>query len=337
MLTDGQLLIHSKATRTYQKPTVESGFRISTSADFEPGKLTFKVEKKGTKTTFKEGDAVWFYPSRFKGYIFEITDNSDAGAIEYTAYDQLRYMKAKDTYVFSKSYSPEHIFQKICQDYKLSFTNFGLVANNTFKYGGVWENVELLDIMKDIADHVLKTTGKKIILMDDMGKVCWRPLGHADGNLVKAGAIVSMRAKGKITLSSMEGYEYSSNINDTYNQVKVFYDNDSTGKREVYIAKDSNSINKWGLLSTAETMQKGELGQSKANNLLRLYNHQNKNLELKNVLSDGSLRAGQLIKVEFTIPHEKFNHWFMIKKCEHTVNETGILSNLTLQGGEFGG
>ena len=86
-----------------------------------------------------------------------------------------------------------------------------------------------------------------------------------------------------------------------------------------------------------ETMQKGELGQSKANNLLRLYNHQNKSLELKNVLSDGSLRAGQLIKVEFTIPHEKFNHWFMIKKCEHTVNETGILSNLTLQGGEFGG
>ena len=38
-------------------------------------------------------------------------------------------------------------------------------------------------------------------------------------------------------------FNYSSSIENTYNKVKLTYDNEKTGKRDVYIAQDSNNIN----------------------------------------------------------------------------------------------
>lgn len=70
-----------------------------------------------------------------------------------------------------------------------------------------------------------------------------------------------------------ENFDYTSSIDsDTYNKVKLTYDNEETGKREVYIAQDGSHINEWGILQYFDTLSKGENGQAKADALLQLYN-----------------------------------------------------------------
>ena len=70
-----------------------------------------------------------------------------------------------------------------------------------------------------------------------------------------------------------ENFEYASEIDsNTYNKIKLTYDNEKTGKREVYIAQDGGHINQWGVLQYYGTLQDGEDGQTKADALLKLYN-----------------------------------------------------------------
>lgn len=321
----------------YYKSSFEPGMKISTSIDYEPGKMVFSLDRTANNIVFTEGDEVKFLPCRFYGKIYEITDNSDNNSVEYTCYDQIRTLKSKDTYVFdnpSTSGGAENAFYKICEDYKINKVNFGFIKT-TSTFRAVWENMELIDMMKGIADFVLKNTGKRLILMDDKGELMFRPVGQADGQLVRSGVIVSMRPPVTITLEKVQSYTYTSSIENTFNQVKVFYDNDNTGKREVYVAKDSNNIFKWGLLSTTETMQRGENGRTKADTLLRLYNHKTRRLEL-NILTDGSLRAGQLVRVKMKVRDMNLDNYFLISKCEHSIEENAILTRLTLIGGEFG-
>ena len=82
-----------------------------------------------------------------------------------------------------------------------------------------------------------------------------------------------------------QGSQHTSSIDDnTYNKIKLTYDNEDTGFREVYIAQDSSNINKWGVLQYFDTLKKGENGQAKVDALLKLYNKKTRNLKLTNVV-----------------------------------------------------
>ena len=87
----------------------------------QPGKLTFEfideglaIMKEGSPVSFKvDGIGVFF------GYGFKRIRNQ-AKRIQVTAYDQLRYLKNKDTYVLPAQ-TASTTFTKICQDYKLRY------------------------------------------------------------------------------------------------------------------------------------------------------------------------------------------------------------------------
>jgi hypothetical protein len=67
-----------------------------------------------------------------------------------------------------------------------------------------------------------------------------------------------------------------------------------TGKREVYIAKDSSTIKRIGLLQYFEVLDKNvnpSQAKSKADLLLKLYNRELESLSLE-CLGDTSIRAG---------------------------------------------
>ena len=67
-----------------------------------------------------------------------------------------------------------------------------------------------------------------------------------------------------------QNFDYTSSIDEnTYNKIKLTYDNKDTGKRDVYITQDSSNINKWGILQYFDTLQKGENGQAKADALYK--------------------------------------------------------------------
>ena len=328
-------ILHNNVIYT---PVVEDGMRLYTARVGEPSKLTFSLEKKANaKVVFTEGDVVALRKFNFYGYIFEITDNSSDDTVEVTVYDQLRYLKAKDTYAFVNN-NPVQAFSRICDDYELTYIRYDMGTKvNDYGFNAVCENMELFDMLQKIADYVLEQTGRLCILYDNYGTLEFHPLTYTDKK-TKRKYYTNMTLDATLTLNDFESYSYTTSIDkNTYNRIKVIYDNDSTGKREVYIAQSSASIAKWGVLTYTETMQKGEVGKTKANALLNLYNHKERTLELKNVLADEHFRAGRLVKVNLQLRDMTIKTYMLIEKCEHTINQDEVLTNLTLRGGEFGG
>lgn len=133
-----------------------------------------------------------------------------------------------------------------------------------------------------------------------------------------------------------EDFDYTSSIDkQTYNKIKLTYENEKTGKREVYITQDGNHMNLWGVLQYHETLQ-NEIGAAeKANALLKLYNQKTRHLTVKNVLGDISIRAGTLLIVNLNLGDIIANTYMLVEKVKHTFRENQHQMDLTLIGGEF--
>lgn len=133
-----------------------------------------------------------------------------------------------------------------------------------------------------------------------------------------------------------QNFDYTSSIDEnTYNKIKLTYDNKDTGKRDVYITQDSSNINKWGILQYFDTLQKGENGQAKADALLKLYNKKTRNLKITNALGDNRVRAGSMVVINLDLGDIKLKNWMLVEKCKHTYKEGEHWMDLTLRGGEF--
>lgn len=113
------------------------------------------------------------------------------------------------------------------------------------------------------------------------------------------------------------------------------YDNEETGKREIYIAKDSAHINQWGILQYFDTLKEGENGAAKANALLSLYNSKTRKLKITKAFGDVRVRAGSLIPVSLNLGDIVTNTFMLVEKAVHTFNESEHWMDLTLRGGEF--
>ena len=83
----------------------------------------------------------------------------------------------------------------------------------------------------------------------------------------------------------MTSYSYKESIDsETYNYVKLYKDNQQTGKRETYIVMDSNNIKKWGKLQKTESVDENDSDiriKNKVQQMLKLYNRPTKTLTLE--------------------------------------------------------
>ena len=90
-----------------------------------PGKLTFTCQEDGD-IKIPEGSLVELTvdgTKLFKGYVFTAERNKE-GETSYTAYDQLRYLKANASYCF-EAMSLTQIIQQIAADFGLACGDFG--------------------------------------------------------------------------------------------------------------------------------------------------------------------------------------------------------------------
>ena len=132
-------------------------------------------------------------------------------------------------------------------------------------------------------------------------------------------------------------YDYSSTIDsNTYNKVKLVFDNDKTKKRDAYIAQSSKNMNKWGVLQLYETLQEGENGKAKADALLKLYNSKTKKLTIK-TLGSVKVRAGSMVVVMLSLGDKKLCNYMLVESCKHTFKLNEHTMELHLRGGEFTG
>ena len=306
---------------TIYEPAVLEGIVWSTERQKQPGKVTFKVVK-DAKLNFAEGDAVRLRingKNVFYGFVFKKQRDKEK-TISVTAYDQLRYLKNKDTYVYTNK-SAADVIKMIAADFRLKT---GTVEDTGFKIASmVEENEELFQIIQNSLDMTLQNKKKMYVLYDDFGKITLKSLG-------------SMKVDLLIDEETGENFDYTSSIDsNTYNKIKLTYDNEKTGKREVFIAQDSKHMNDWGILQYFDTIQKSENGKAKADALLKLYNNKTRNLTIKNVCGDIRVRAGSMIVVMLNLGDMIDKNWMIVEKCKHEFKESEHLMTLTMKGGEF--
>lgn len=321
-----ELLVANESGSKVYQPAVEEGIEWTTQRAGTPGKLTFKVLKDDI-LDFTEGSAVRLKVDGdevFYGFVFTKSRQKDQ-IITVTAYDQLRYLNNKDTKVYEGKTATKFI-QMLAADYRL---NVGDMEDTGYVIASrVEENSSLFDMIQNALDLTLTNTGNMFVLFDSFGKLTLKSLGKmrvGDGDNYLM-----------IDEETGENFDYKSSIDSqTYNKVKLTYDNEKTGTREVYIAQSGENMNKWGILQYFDTLQKGENGQAKADALLKLYNKKTRNLKIQNAFGDNRVRAGSLIVVNLALGDMSVKNFMLVEKCVHTYNESEHWMTLTLRGGEF--
>lgn len=314
-----QLLIQNG--NTVYEPVVQDEITWTTERKGAAGKLEFKVVKDEI-INFEEGNPVAFKVDNtnlFYGVVFRKKRDKEQ-IIKTTAYDQLRYLKNKDTRVYVNKRADE-VVRSIASDFQL---NVGMLENTGYVIAKKTEsNQSLFDIILNALDETIRNRKEMYVLYDDFGKLCLKNLER-----MKVGLVIDEETG--------ENFDYESSIDsDTYNQIKLTYDNSDTGKREVYMAKDSSNIEKWGVLQYFDTIDEKTNGAVKARALLDLYNQKTRSLEIKNALGDIRVRGGSLIIVNLNLGDVKLQNFMLVEKAKHTFKNGEHFMGLTLRGQNF--
>ena len=323
-----ELLISDPSGTKAYLPIVEEGIEWSTERRSTPGKLTFSLLKDDV-INFQEGAAVRLKVDGkpvFFGFVFTKKRDRE-GIISVTAYDQLRYLNNKDTYVYENKTASQFV-KMLAADFSL---NVGTLEDTKFVIASrVEDNTSLFDMIENALDLTLQNTKQMFVLYDDFGKLTLKNIASMK---VGEGNTFLM-----IDEETGENFDYSSSIDDnTYNKIKLTYNNEDTGKREVYIAQDSIHMNAWGVLQHYDTLQKGENGQAKADALLKLYNTKTRNLKITNAMGDIRVRAGSMVIVNLGLGDMNMKNFMLVEKVTHTFKLDQHFMDLTLRGGEFVG
>lgn len=299
-------------------PAVEEGITWQTDRYGSPGELNFTVIRDSVLKV-SSGDAVRLAVDGtgiFYGFVFQRTPKK-GGTMEVKAYDQLRYFKNKDTYVYENKTAGE-LLQMLCADFNL---NAGQIEDTGYKIESrVEDGQTLFDIMQNALDITLLNTGQMYVMFDDFGALALRNISGMAYNLL-------------ISENTAEDYKYTVSIDgETYNQIKLVFDNEETGKRDVYMTKNTGNINKWGILQYYDILQKGENGAAKAEALLSLYNKETRNLSISNAFGDVNIRAGCMIVAMLDLGDMQLSNLMLVEKCKHTFRENVHFMDLTLRG-----
>ena len=299
-------------------PAVEEGITWQTDRYGSPGELNFTVIRDSV-LKIGSGDAVRLTVDGtgiFFGFVFQMAPRK-GGTMEIKAYDQLRYFKNKDTYVYENKTAGE-LLQMLCADFNL---NAGQIEDTGYKIESrVEDGQTLFDIMQNALDITLLNTGQMYVMFDDFGALALRNISGMAYNLL-------------ISENTAEDYKYTVSIDgETYNQIKLVFDNEETGKRDVYMTKHTGNINKWGILQYYNTLQKGENGAAKAEALLSLYNKETRSLSISNAFGDVNIRAGCMIVAMLDLGDMQLSNLMLVEKCKHTFQENVHFMDLTLRG-----
>ena len=153
----------------WQEPCVEGDITLSSERKGSPGTFKFKVIK-DTTLNIQEGNPVKFMVNDenvFFGFVF--TKGRDKGQnISVTVYDQLRYFKNKETYVY-KNKTAGALLKMICNDFNLQW---GYVEDTKYVIPSrVEDDATLFDTIQYAIDETLKNKKQLYVLYDDFGKL----------------------------------------------------------------------------------------------------------------------------------------------------------------------
>lgn len=316
-----ELLIQHGKTLYY--PPVVDGVTIEWERQGQPGKLSFSVVRT-ENLSFEEGDPCRFSVDGkplFYGFVFEKSrSGSNPKNIKVVVYDQLYYLKNKDTYVYSNKTATE-VVKMIAEDFGL---RLGTLADTGYKIESrTEENATLFDIIQNALDATTKAKTEMYVLYDQAGKLMLSNIGN-----MKLGLVINEETAGD--------YDYKSSITqNTYNRIKLALEDSDAGKRLIYISQDSTNINKWGVLQYYEKLNDATNAKTMADALLKLYNTKTRTLSIKNALGDVRVRAGTMLVVMLGLGDINLSNYLLVEQVKHSFNNGQHLMELKLRGGNF--
>ena len=314
------LIIENPDTGKVYTPLVEEGIKWTTDREGSAGSLEFTVIKDDI-INFQEGNRVELKVDDtpvFAGFVFTKSRTKEK-VISVKAYDQLRYFKNKDTYIYEDKTASE-LLKMIAGDFSL-FT--GDIADTKYVMSASEDNASLFDIMKNALDKTLMNTKEMYVLYDDFGKIALKN-------------IADMKVPLLIDDTMAQDFDYETSIDgETYNKIKLLYEDSSSGKMEVFTKQSEYTVKKWGVLQYFDKIDNRDNGNTMAQALLSLYNNKSRSLSINGVFGDLRVRAGSQIPVFLNLGDIEANNYLIVEKCTHTFKQNEHTMDLELKGGEF--
>lgn len=325
MIKEYELVIVNRATKEHQAPPVLEGVQWETERVGAPGKLTFTVVKT-EGLSFHEGDIVQFAMADkpkvngklvpdFHGYIFSKHRNKDHH-IEVVAYDQIRFLKNKNTYVM-ENVRADQVLKRIADDFNLKtrdLPNTGFVIEKF-----VQSNQTLLDMIQYALDLTVTATGRLFCLYDDAGYLSLREMAKEHTGLV-------------FSDETAEDFDYTSSIDhDTYNQIVVI-DTEKKSGNPIIVEQDLKNQKQWGILTNYVEASGIANPQEYARNLLKFHNRVSRSLELTGQIGNMKVRAGTRVRLMLYLGDKNVNWDMVVDKATHVFNHGHHKMDLKLIG-----
>ena len=302
-----------KKNDSYYLADPYTGVQLTRGMNGVPAKLTFKVPKDDV-LDFKEGNVLKFSVNGttvFQGFVFT-KERDRNNAIKVTAYDQLRYLKNKDCYVYH-DLTATQLLTNICADYGLKTGELDntqhVIANR------IEDNKTLIDMINYALDQTLIYTEKHALyhLYDDAGKIM---LKHMD----------AMELDVYIDMETMQDYSYQTSIDkDTYDVVKVVREAPGEkGKALVNtgLVTDDDHMKEWGRLQyLMKPDSKTVNAMERAKRIMTLKNRKTREIRLKKVIGDVRVRGGSLVFISMNLGDMKLSNYMMVKDVTHNFDE----------------
>lgn len=313
MIDKVEVIIQNSETRkSFNITQVVNSIEVTTYLEIKPGMLEMELKPLDSLDWVALGSLITVIVNDeklFFGYVFKFDLNQDK-VCNIKAYDQIRYLQNKDTLI-TKNATASDIFKQVCDaigiKYKVVAKSAHVLAqriNDNKTYG---------DMIAYALDKTLIDTNQWYFIRDNWGVVELLDLYNEQTNLALGDA------------SSLASFTYSASIDsDTYNQVKLVKENKETKKREIYIEKDSSTINTWGTLQYYETVQENMNDaqiRARADMLLEYYNKPKRTLKLDKCVGNFKIKAGRsfVLLISDLKDVAPYNKYVICSSCTHKI------------------
>lgn len=267
-----------------------------------PTSLTLKTERAGSAATLtgELADTSEHIPRMgatvrlkvdgilmFYGHVFQ-TSMDKFGVVSFTAYDILRYLKNTYSAYYPRTYKISDVITDIAIANNLSV---GKIADApTQGYRLLIDNESGFDVISKLVDIGTILSGR-ILVFYAQGR---------DLMLSYADEMISDVLVGDNSLATE--YTLTTSIDeDTYNQIFLYRESETSGCRHFATASDDNNTKKWGVLRLTESVDdvmSNEQLNDRAQKMLQMKNRELKSMSIT-ALGVVGLRAGMMINIHF--------------------------------------
>ena len=292
----------------------------TTTLEGTAGQLSFTLIP--SNCDFPSGSVVWFsVPNKaniFRGYIFT-TSITKTRALNVLAYDQLRYLKNVDTYVF-KNMAAHQIFEKICKDLQLKYK---IVSKVDYICGPATRDNRAFSEMIQLAiDETYIKTKEYLFIHDDFGTIVLDNLLNYKRQYLLDTDILNL------------DFSYSRSIDENAaNRIKLVRSDQQGSQTQIAFTQDTKNVAKWGVLQHYEVISsdgsQAEL-DDRAEKLLEL---KNKPVEKLSFSTEGKLDvfAGCGLYVNLNeITQDRVNKFCIITAAKHTFKNQEHTMNIEM-------